>query len=60
MDLAGVYRAYLDWCKAKGISPLPRRDIGGALLTLFKRAHLPVALVDGRRVILGAVLRDDG
>jgi hypothetical protein len=59
-DLADVYRAYLDWCKAKGMTPLPQRDIGGALLTLFKRAHLPVALVDGRRLVQGAVLRDDG
>jgi hypothetical protein len=58
-DLAGVYRAYLDWCGGKGMTPLPQRDIGAALLTLFEGAHLPVALIGGRRVVQGAVLRDD-
>jgi hypothetical protein len=46
----------LKWCNAKGLTPLPQRDIGGALLTLFKRAHLQVALVDGRPVVRGVIL----
>jgi hypothetical protein len=59
-DLASVYRAYLDWSGGQGITPLAQRDIGAALLILFQQAHLPIALVDGRHIVRGAILRDAG
>ncbi len=56
-ELADVYRAYLTWCRTAGLVPLSQQEIGGALLTLFKRAQLAICLVDGRPVVRGAALR---
>jgi hypothetical protein len=58
-DLADVYRAYRSWCRAAGLVPLAQREIGDALLTLFKRAQLPICLIDGRPAVRGAILRPE-
>jgi hypothetical protein len=58
-DLVDVYRAYRSWCRTAGLVPLAQREIGDALLTLFKRAHLPICLIDGRPAVRGAILRPE-
>ena len=59
-DLVGRVPSVLGLVQWPRQAPLPQRDIAAALLTLFEAAHLPVALVDGRRVVQGAIVRDDG
>jgi hypothetical protein len=58
-DLADVYRAYRRWGRTAGLVPLAQREIGNALLILFKRAQLPICLIDGRPAVRGAILRPE-
>lgn len=52
-----VFEAYRAWCASRGEPALPAREIGKALLDLFDRLRLPVAVVDGTPHVRGARLK---
>lgn len=52
-----LHGAYHDWCRNRGIDPLPAREIGTALDQLFQRAGLRVETIDGIPHLAGARLR---
>jgi hypothetical protein len=57
VPLIRLQGAYLDWCRARDLDPLPVREIGIALDDLFARSGLTVAEVNGVPHLLGARLK---
>ncbi|MEE9590053.1 MAG: hypothetical protein V3V97_18770 [Hyphomicrobiaceae bacterium] len=55
--VAEIGEAYRAWAQAKGIKPLPPREIAPWLSDLFDDAGVPVTNIDGTRVAIGIALR---
>jgi len=55
--VAEIGEAYRAWAQAKGIKPLPPREIAPRLSNLFADAGVPVKDIDGTRVAIGIALR---
>jgi hypothetical protein len=55
--LANLHSAYQAWCRERGESPLPPREIALALKDLVSRSGLRIEAIDGAPHIVGAKLK---
>jgi hypothetical protein len=56
-DLDAIMQRYRGWCKARGLTPLPDRDIAVALADLFSESGLDCVERDDRLMVIGASIK---